>query len=127
MYDRYLIVDDSLRNVPSGFEFDVRVAYYRSVALSMVDALEVDVDGVPLPSAAISFVLRGTPYRLDELDEESETRWEFGEIASVRVDRHDALPRGEHSIGFTELLRIIYMPGGILRGRDVKTLEISET
>lgn len=124
MYDGYLIVEDSLRNVPSGFEFDVRVAYYRSVALSMIDAIEVEIDGEAVPSAAISFVLRGTPYRLDALEAESESRWEFGEIATVRVDRPEPLAQGEHSVAFDELLRIIYMPGGILRGRDVKALEV---
>lgn len=125
MYDRYLIVEDSLRASSEGFEFDVRVAYYRSVALSMIDAIEVTVDGEEVSREAIGFVLRGVSYRVNDLEDNSDIRWEFGEIATVRVDRAQPLPPGAHVVEFVQLLRIIYMPGGILRGRDVKSLEIA--
>ena len=42
MFDKYLIVDGSLRNVgpsdaPSGFAFEAKLGYYRGLGLSMVD------------------------------------------------------------------------------------------
>ncbi|MGN6220881.1 MAG: C-glycoside deglycosidase beta subunit domain-containing protein [Microbacterium sp.] len=125
MYDKYLIVENSLRSTPDGIEFDVRVAYYRSVALSMVDAFKVSIDGEPVPAGDIRFVLRGDAYSQIEMDDESAVRWEFGEIATIRVHRRHPLEAGSHQVGFAQSLRIIYMPGGILRGEDTKTLELS--
>jgi len=43
--DRYMIIEDSLRRTDGGFEFDIRIPYYRGIALSMIEAFEVTVDG----------------------------------------------------------------------------------
>ena len=46
VYERFLICEDSLRNVSRsgdvvGFEFDVRIGYYRGVRLCLVEEIEV--------------------------------------------------------------------------------------
>ena len=50
MFDRYMILEDTVRNVRRdgevvGFEFGARIAYYRGLGLSMVEGLNVTVDG----------------------------------------------------------------------------------
>ena len=70
MFDKYLIVDESLRNVgpadaPNGFAFEAKLGYYRGLGLSMVEALDVTVDGEPVPREAIRFDEGNGPLSLD--------------------------------------------------------------
>jgi hypothetical protein len=119
VFDRYMIIEDSLRRADDGFEFDIRIPYYRGIALSMIEAFEVAVDGEEVPRDAIRFVLRGKEFTHDELEQDAETRWEFGEVATLKVAR--PLEPGEHAIRQATQLRISYLPAP-LRGQDEKTL-----
>ena len=128
MYDRYMICEDSLRNVagngqPEGFAFDVRITYYRGIVVSMIDGFDVTVDGEPFDREQISFTVRDRTYSLDELLDDEETRWEFGERATLRVAKPGGLAPGEHTIEVVQHLRIPYMPQG-LRGADTKTISL---
>ena len=60
---------------------------------------------------------------LDELLDDEETRWEFGERATLRVAKPGGLAPGEHTIEVVQHLRIPYMPQG-LRGADTKTISL---
>ena len=119
MFDRYMIIEDSLRRTDGGFEFDIRIPYYRGIALSMIEAFEVTVDGEEVPRDSVRLVLRGKEFTHDELEQDAETRWEFGEIATLKVDR--PLEPGEHTIRQATQLRISYLPAP-RRGEDEKTL-----
>jgi len=72
-----------------------------------------------VPRDAIRFLLRGREFTHDELEQDAETRWEFGEIATLKVER--PLAAGEHTIRQATQLRISYLPAP-LRGQDEKTL-----
>jgi hypothetical protein len=131
MFDRYIIVDDSLRNVgdggePSGFAFEVRMPYYRGLGLSMVEDVAVTVDGRRYAREDIAFSVHGHTYTLDELETEYEDRWEFGEPATVTVKQPGGLGPGEHVVVNEQRLRISYLPwpGG---GRDEKRLRIPDS
>lgn len=121
MFDRFMIIEDSLRRSGEGFEFDVRIPYYRGIALSMIEAFEVKVDDEEVPRDRIRFVLRGREFTHDELERDAETRWEFGEVATLRVEWPGGLDAGEHTIEQATQLRISYLPAP-LRGQDRKTL-----
>ena len=128
MYERYMICEDSLRNVgangqPDGFEFDVRITYYRGIVVSMIDGFDVTVDGETFDREQISFTVRDRTYTLDELLEDEGTRWEFGERATLCVAKPGGLAPGEHTIEAVQHLRIPYMPQG-LRGADTKTISL---
>jgi len=130
VYDRYMICEGSLRNVrgnghPTGFELDVRITYYRGIVVSMIDAFEVVVDGESFDRDTITFIVRGRAYTLDELLEDEQTRWEFGERATLRVAKPGGLAPGEHTVEAVQRLRIAYMPDG-LRGADTKTMAVAE-
>lgn len=124
MFDRYMIIEGSLRRTDDGFEFDVRIPYYRGIALSMIEAFEVTVDGEEVPRDRIRFLLRGREYTHDELEQDAETRWEFGEIATLRVAWPGRLEPGEHVIRQATQLRIAYLPAP-LRGQDEKSLAVA--
>ncbi len=129
MFDRYLIREGSLRNVVRGgavvgFEFDVRITYYRGLGLSMIEGFDVTIDGETFPRAAVVFSLRGRSYTFDELAREAEERWEMTEAATLFIARPGGLRPGPHVIEVIENLRISYLPyPGI--GRDSKVLSVA--
>lgn len=128
MFDRYMICEETLRNVPgdgrpAGFAFEVRMPYYRSLRLSMVEPFELLVDGEPVGHDDIRFVLRGRTYTLPEMAGETGQRWEFGERATLTVLRPGGLPAGDHDIDLTERLRVSYLPQlSVTRFRKTATL-----
>ena len=128
MFDKYIIVEDTLRNVAeggdvTGFQLGVRLPYYRGLGLSMVEDVEVTVDGETAPAEAVSLTVHGNTYRLTELPGIFDDRWEMGEVAIVSVAKAGGLAGGEHAVSVRERLRISYMPvpGG---GADHKTLAL---
>lgn len=126
MFDRYMIREETVRNVSeggevTGFEFGARIAYYRGLGLSMVENLIVSVDGEPVPAEQIRFSVGGRTFTLAQMETEYEARWEFGATATVTVLKPGGLAPGEHRIEFVEDLRIAYMPFP-LKGRDSKVV-----
>ena len=130
MFDRYMIVEDTVRNVHRdgkavGFEFGARIAYYRGLGLSMVEGLEVTLDGEKVPPENLRFAVGNQTFTLDKMETEYEARWEFGDVATVTVLRDGGLAPGEHRLEFVEHLRVAYMPFP-LQGRDAKTVSAAE-
>jgi hypothetical protein len=129
MYDRYLICDDSLRNTgdgtgeASGYEVEIRIAYYRGLGLSMVEGLELTVDGEGVEAEDMAFTVHGNRYELDQLEAEGEDRWGFTERATLTVRRPGGLSVGGHLVSLTERLRISYIPMPSVT-TDTKTLSV---
>ena len=126
MFDRYMILEDTVRNVRRdgkvvGFEFGARIAYYRGLGLSMVEGLNVTVDGETVPPESLRFAVGDKSFTLDEMETEYEARWEFGEVAKVTVLKEGGLAPGEHQLELVEDLRVAYMPFP-LKGRDSKSV-----
>jgi hypothetical protein len=126
MFDRYMICEDTVRNVHKdarviGFSFGARIAYYRGLGLSMVENLAVTLDGEKIPREQLRFSLGGKDFTLDQMETEYEARWEFGDIATVTVLKEGGLPAGFHKLELVEELRIAYMPFP-LTGKDSKTV-----
>lgn len=126
MFDRYMICEETVRNVRKdarivGFEFGARIAYYRGLGLSMVENLTVTLDGEKIPRDQLRFTVSGKTFTLDQMETEYETRWEFGDVATVTVLKEGGLPSGSHKLELLEELRIAYMPFP-LTGRDSKTI-----
>lgn len=129
MFDKYLIVDGSLRNVgpadvPSGFAFEAKLGYYRGLGLSMVEALDVTVDGEAMPREAIRFDEGNGPLSLDEMETAFDRRWPFGASATITVERSGGLAPGEHKLEFLQRLRVSYMPFPSINS-DAKTLTVA--
>ena len=126
MFDRYLIVDGTLRNVgpasaPTGFAFDARLGYYRGLGLSMVEALDVTVDGEAMARQAIRFDEGLGPLTLDEMESAYDRRWGFGAPATILVERTGGLAPGAHTVALVQRLRVSYMPSPSIN-TDTKTL-----
>ena len=99
-----MIVDDNVKNVVindkiSGFELGARLPYYRGVALSMVQEIEVSLDGEVLPQNIVDITVHDNTYNLEQRENETDDRWEMGEVATLTIHKDDGLSKGEHQIG----------------------------
>lgn len=124
MFDKYLIVDDSLRATSDGFAFDAKLGYYRGIGLSMIEDLAITLDGEAIPRDAVRFDEGAGPISLDDMETAYDRRWGFGEVATIAVTTEIALTAGEHTLALTERLRVSYLPFPSLNS-DAKTLSVA--
>jgi hypothetical protein len=112
MYDKHIIYPNSLHNLAdgSGFALGVRLPYYRGQPLSVVEDIAVKIDGEAVPREQVRFSVRGKTWTLDQLEENTLERWEFGEVAEVSVLQPRSLAAGEHEVAVGVQLRISYLP-----------------
>ena len=129
MFEKYMIGEDGFSNVVAdgkvtGFQFNARLPYYRGLGVSMIENIWLTVDGADIPQDKIRVTLHGHTYTLDEMEHESEDRWEFGEVGIVTVDRVGGLQPGTHTIKMKDHLRISYLPFP-LYGESTKELRLA--
>ena len=108
-----ILVEDSLRASPSGFEVQVLLNWYRSLPLSCVQTLELTVDGQAVPRAQIRFFLNERERSLDELHDLVDEDWFVQDRATLRVQRTPPVKAGEqHDVGLKLGSRIPYIVTG---------------
>jgi hypothetical protein len=128
MFDKYIVVADSLRNVTdesgdvTGYSVQVRIPYYRGLGLSMVQ-VDLVVDGEAVPPRGVTVAVHGNEYKADELGDVLDDRWGFTEPATLTVAQPGGLTEGEHSVSATVHLRISYTGGSVTS--DTKTLAVA--
>lgn len=130
MFDKYLIEAASLRNTgpadaPTGFAFEAKLGYYRGLGLSMIEKLDVSIDGNLLPREAVRFDEGPGPLTLDEMETAYDRRWAFGAKATILVAHPGGFPAGEHELSLTEQLRVSYLPFPSINS-DAKRVALSE-
>jgi hypothetical protein len=127
MFDRYIVCEEGFRTRndgrPGGI-VEVRMPYYRGLTLSMVEAVDLVLDGTPIPVEDTDFTVHGHTYTFADLPSTVDDRWEMGERAQLGFRTNEPLEPGEHDVAVSVRLRISYMPvpGG---GRDRKRLTLS--
>ncbi|MET8468767.1 DUF6379 domain-containing protein [Streptomyces sp. NPDC006422] len=126
MFDQYIVCEDGFRardDGRPGGRVEVRMPYYRGLFLSMVEAVDLTVDGTPVPAERTTFTVHGATYGFAELPGITDDRWEMGERAVLAFETDQPLAPGEHDIAVSVRLRISYMPvpGG---GSDRKRLTL---
>lgn len=118
MNEKYMICSDGFENVVEndkkiGFNVLLRIPYYRGISLSLVDDIQVKVDGEDIPRENLRFTTRaGYTFTLSEMETVTKYRWEYGEKAKLTVLKDGGLAPGKHKIQVTVYLRISYMPKG---------------
>ena len=127
MYDQYIVCEEGFRarsDGATGGVVEVRMPYYRGLTLSMVEAVDLTLDGQPVPASRTTFTVHGTTYTFDQLPRTTDDRWEMGERAQLAFETDAPLAPGEHDVAVSVRLRISYMPvpGG---GRDTKRLTLA--
>ncbi len=127
MFDKYIVCEDgfhALDDGRTGGVVEVRMPYYRGLALSMVEAVDLVLDGRPVPPGRTTFTVHGNTYRFDQLPRTTDDRWEMGERAQLAFETDEPLTPGEHEVAVAVRLRISYMPVPA-GGRDTKRLTLA--
>ena len=127
MFDQYIVCEDGFRTREDGRPggvVEVRMPYYRGLTLSMVEAVDLTLDGTPIPAGRTTFTVHGNTYGFDQLPQTTDDRWEMGERAQLAFETDEPLAAGEHDVAVSVRLRISYMPvpGG---GRGSKRLTLA--
>ena len=129
MMDNKMICTDLFENVQEngetvGFAFLGRLPYYRGLGLSMVEDIQVSVDGEKVAREDIRFSVRGKTYTLDQMETVYDDRWNFGEKARITVMRPGGLEPGPHRIEFAVRMRVSYLPF-VPTTKDAKELALA--
>src|SRR3954467_15321502 len=127
MYDQYIVCEEGFRareDGATGGGGEGRMPSYRRPTLSMVEAVDLPLDGQPVPASRTTFTVHGNTYTFDQLPQTVDDRWEMGERAELTFETDGPLSPGEHDVAIAVRLRISYMPvpGG---GRDAKRLTLA--
>ncbi|MGY1715004.1 DUF6379 domain-containing protein [Geodermatophilus sp. SYSU D01106] len=120
MLDRNVIQGRGFRNVVedgrvTGFQLVLRNPNYRGVAASLLDGVEVTVDGKTVPDSVPLWTLQGRTYTLDELRATTDVRWQLDEPATITVPRPGGLATGVHDVRVVVYLRRPYFPPMVSR------------
>ena len=94
----------------TGFSFQLRNPNYRGGAASMLDGIEVVVDGERIPDHVPLWTLQGRTLTLDELRASTDVRWQLDEPATITVPKPGGLSVGVHQLEVTVYLRRSYFP-----------------
>lgn len=95
-----------------GYQFDIRLSYYRGHFLSVIDEFKVKVDDFEVPTERIKFCINGKEFSPVEFDKCYTEFWQVIEPATIKVIYPGGLPEGEHKIDVTLFFRSPYMPIG---------------
>ena len=114
MLETHVIQTKGFKNVgdgeATGFQLAVRCPYYRGMWASLIEGVEVTVDGETFDSERIRWTLGRETYATAELGERTEARWAFEEPALLTVERPGALDPGLHEIEVAVTWRWSYIP-----------------
>ena len=103
VFTKYGLGDTPIRNYSengqiAGFCFTMHQPDYKSMFLSCLVDLIVEVDGERYPREAISFELQSGRYTLDNLETEVYNRWNYIELGTVYVKKPGGLSVGQHHL-----------------------------
>lgn len=116
MFDNNVFKKGSCKNTvvdgqTVGFELETYITYYRAIPLSMVDDIQVKVDGEQVERQAITCSPNGQDwFTLDEMETVTTYKWEYDIPLKVRVAKESGLSAGEHDVEMTVVTRTAYIP-----------------
>lgn len=111
MFNTRLISNDGLKRRPGGFEIDIRLPWYRSLPLSVVEVGEVKIDGKVIPPSAISFKLNDKTIAPDALVNLTSEWWYVLDSAFLDVADVELSPDSRHEVSVVLALYPPYIPG----------------
>lgn len=116
MFDNNVFLEGSCKNVEEdgkviGFEMLTHITYYRGIPLSMVNYMDVEVDGKQIPREDLRIAVDEFDwFTLKEMETVTTIKWEYGTPAKVRVMMDGGLSAGEHDVKLTVCTRTAYIP-----------------
>jgi hypothetical protein len=102
-----LDAEQGLRATPRGTEIDVRLPWYRSLPISVVEVGGLKVDDRDVPTSDIRFEINGKSFDLHELPKHADEFWFVLDSAVLRLPDTKLQPGSDHEV---ELQLNVYPP-----------------
>ncbi|GAB3301124.1 C-glycoside deglycosidase beta subunit domain-containing protein [Pseudoclavibacter terrae] len=116
-----LFAEKDVTRREDGISVSVQIPWYRSLWLSAVDNVEVNVNGVAIPKEKLRFELQGRSYTIDELPEQSETLWFLSDRPDIVIPLDEVPAAGDRlTVEVVLTMRLLYMqiaPGRYVTNR----------
>jgi len=115
MQDPYVIMTRGFKNRGehgriSGYEFNIRIPYYRGTLLSLVHYLGLSVDGQAVSRDHLRVRVAGREFTLEQMEQADDVRWAYGAPATLLVEQPGGLKPGIHEIEVGVTIRKSYLP-----------------
>ena len=115
MLERDMIQAHGFKNVTAagaidGFQVRIRIPYYRGIWASLLEGVDVTVDGEEFLRDGILWTIGNRTLTLAQLEASTDLRWPFDEPAVLTVAKPGGLAVGMHDIGVKLAWRESYMP-----------------
>lgn len=93
-----------------GFQFKIRLPYYRGVFLSQLRPGTLFVDGERFEREDIVWNIKGEDYTFEELKTDFKTQWDVTVPAVLKVKKAGGLAQGYHDLKYGFCFTSSYMP-----------------
>ena len=94
----------------TGFQFKIRLPYYRGVFLSQLMPGTLFVDGERIEKEEITWVLNGEEYTNEEMHDDFRTHWNPTVPMVLKVRKKGGLAQGYHDLKYGFCFTSSYMP-----------------
>ncbi|MCH3968486.1 MAG: DUF6379 domain-containing protein [Atopobiaceae bacterium] len=94
----------------AGYQFDIRLSYYRGHFLSVIDEFELKVDGKVVDNERIMFCLNGKEFGISQLHDLVSEFWCVTDPATIKVIQPGSISDGEHEFDLKLMFHSPYMP-----------------
>ncbi len=94
----------------TGFQFKIRLPYYRGIFLSQIMPGTLFVDGERIEKENIVWCLRGEEYSNEQMSGDFRTHWNPTECMVLKVKKPGGLAQGWHHLKYGFCFTSSYMP-----------------
>ena len=113
--EREVIQSVGFRNIKedgkvTGFQFKVRLPYYRGIFLSQLRPGTLYVDGERFEKEDIIWHINGEDYTYEEMKSDFNTHWSVLTPAVLKVKKEGGLAQGYHDLKYSFCFTSSYMP-----------------
>ncbi len=94
----------------TGFQFKVRLPYYRGIFLSQIRPGTLFIDGEEITKENITWVIKGEEYTNEQMRTDFQVFWDVTTPAVLRVKKPGGLAQGFHDLKYGFCFTSSYMP-----------------
>lgn len=94
----------------TGFQFKVRLPYYRGIFLSQIRPGTLFIDGEKIEKDRITWVINGEEYTNEEMRTNFQVHWSVTKPAVLKVKKEGGLAQGYHDLKYGFCFTSSYMP-----------------
>ncbi len=119
-----LIEENSIHGTENGWEFQIRLNWYRSLPFSCIETVHVKLNGVPVAPEKIGFRIQDQIYSLSQLGDLVEEFWFVQDPATIVIDQSENITAGEeYQLDADIAVRAPYIPIGPGRYLTITTAD----